>query len=68
MTNAAAWLREFSAHASGCYLRLKPSLSGEPPQLTDVQAGPTWLLSDMNAAPGKTATTGTSALFTLVAY
>ena len=69
MCNAASWLQEFAARASARYLFLLRSNNGHPPKIDEAQASPTWIVSDMNAAGGKSSTLATtSALFTIVGW
>jgi hypothetical protein len=66
--NAWVWLVESSARASGRYVQLHFDRAGDKPLRRRAPVLPTWIVSDVNNAPGMPATVTISALFTLTAH
>ena len=67
LANSAAWIREFSARASGRYIYLSYGKNGEP-TIKTAPVVPTWVISDTNNAPGTASTISTKELFSSVAH
>lgn len=68
MANAWVWMVESSARASGRYVHLHFDRDGGKPLRRLAPVLPTWIVSDLNNAPGMPATVATTALFTLTAH
>jgi hypothetical protein len=68
LANAWVWVVESSARASGRYVQLHFDRAGDKPLRRLAPVLPTWIVSDLNNAPGMPATVTTTGLFTLTAH